>query len=188
MSSTNFPCSLRKYIVEIRHSDANCFFQPSKAFNQLNYSNVPWPQNINFLWLKIKSPDFFLTLKNFSFPWHFLTGNLVSAIQYAYRYNNLLRLNKLWQRSVPNRNMKKQLPSIAFSKIRRAWSFHVAALSFEGRSFSVSPSCVTRKKTAQKSCHRNLRHVISRHPRRTKPKRDFSQSKCILMLQRMTTA
>ena len=118
--------SLRK--ISLRSQWRQLFLPAFKAFNSavLNYSNVPWPQTINFLWFKIKSPDFSLTLKNFSFPWPF-PDPWQSCLYYPIR----LSLNKFWQRSVPNINTKKQLQSIAFSKIRRVWSFHVAACSLK---------------------------------------------------------
>ena len=50
------------------------------------------------------------------------------SVQYAYRSNNLLRLNMHLQRSILKKRYEKLAIAVCIRQIRRTWSFHVVVL------------------------------------------------------------
>ena len=55
-------------------------------------------------------------------------SQLCKSAQYAYRSENLFRLNMHPQRSIPKQDTKNYPLQFAFSKIHRTWSFHAVVL------------------------------------------------------------
>ena len=68
------------------------------------------------------------TLRKNEFIFYRRISQMPRSAQCVYRSQNLLKLNMLCQRSIPNENTKNKPPSLTFSKIPRTWSFHVVVL------------------------------------------------------------